>query len=145
MSSTNVGARNLGNPTSGTSTSTVTPAPLVPFMDGLSLPNFIKIINYPLLHDPILSAMPTNLPFKIPKFEGNPGEYPSNHIHSFHIWCSSSFITEDSIHFHLFQHTLTVIVAKWYVDQPHASNSTFVTLTEYFFHNSTYLFDMTLV
>lgn len=61
--------------------------------------------------------MPTKLPLDIPKFEGNPGEDPTNHVRSFHMWCSSNSITEDSIYLHLFQCTLARVAAKWYVDQ----------------------------
>jgi len=60
MSITNAGARNQGgnlgtkqgNPMSGTSTSMVNPTPLLPFMVGLSFPDFSEVINDPLLHDP---------------------------------------------------------------------------------------------
>lgn len=72
--------------------------------------------------------MPTQIPLHIPKFEGNHPEDLTNHVHSFHMWCSSNSIIEDSIHVLLFQHTLTGVISKWYVNQPHASYSTFLTL-----------------
>lgn len=126
MSGTDVGARtqggnpgsNQGIPTSGTPTGVVTPTPLLPFMFGLSLPEFSQLISDPLLHDPTWPTMPTKLPSDIPKFECNLGEDPTNHVRSFHMWCSSNSITEDSIRLHLFQCTLTRVATKWYVNQP---------------------------
>ena len=93
MSKTNVGAgnqfgnlgTNQGSHTNRTSTGMVTPPPLLPFMVGLSLPNFSQLINDPLLHDPNWSTMLIKLPFNIPKFEGNLGEDPTNHVISFHM------------------------------------------------------------
>ena len=48
------------------------------------------------------------------------------------MWCSSNFITQDSIRFHLFQRILTGASTKWYVDELHASHSTFTTLAKSF-------------
>ena len=101
-------------------------------MDGLSLPDFSQLINDSLLHDPTWPTMPTKLPSYISKFEGNPKEDPTNHVHSFPMWCSSNSITEDSIHI-LFKYRLTKGDAtKWYFDQPRATHSTFVTLSKAF-------------
>ena len=85
-------------------------------MESLSLPNFNQLINYPIRHDVGWPAMPTKLPSDIPKFEGLAGEDPTNHIRSFHMWCSSNSITDDSIHLQLFQRTLTGKASKWYVE-----------------------------
>jgi len=76
--------------------------------------------------------MPTKLPSDIPKFEGNPRKDPTNHVHSFHMWCSSNSIIEDSIYLCLFQHTLTGVDFQWYVDQPRATYSTLETLATTF-------------
>ena len=81
--------------------------------------------------------MPTKLPLDIPKFEGLVGEDPTNHVRSFHMWCSSNSITDDSVRLRLFQHTLTREASKWYVDQTSSSHSTFATLAKaflYYFH-----------
>jgi hypothetical protein len=51
----------------------------------------------PILHDPTWSNMPTKFPSDIPKFEGKPKEDPTNHIMSFHLWCSSNSIMEDYV------------------------------------------------
>lgn len=102
----NLGAEQ-GGPTRKTPNDVVALNPLLPFVIGLSLLYFHLLIIDPLLHDPTWLTIPTKLPSDIPKFEGNLGEDPTNHVHSFHMWCSSNSITEDSIHLWLFQHTLT--------------------------------------
>jgi len=122
----------LGNTTSGTSTSTITPIQFLPFMVGLNIPYFNQIINNPLLHSPSFQVRPTKIPFDIPKFEGNIREDPTNHVHSFHMCCSSNSITDESIHFCSFQFILTGVEAKCYVDQPLASHSTFLNIAKYF-------------
>lgn len=89
MSGTNVGSRNQGgiqgNPTGRTSTGMVTNLPFLPYMAGLSLPDFGLIIDDALVHGPNFPAMPTKLPSNIPNFEVSPREYPPNHVHSFHM------------------------------------------------------------
>ena len=76
---------NAGTTTSGAVTRMILVSPLLPYMAGLSLPDFSQLINDPIHHDPGWPAMPTKLPSNIPKFEGNVGEDPTNHVRSFHI------------------------------------------------------------
>jgi len=76
--------------------------------------------------------MPTKLPLEILKFEGNPGDNPTNHVFSFHMWCSSNSITNGSIYFRLLQCTLIRAVMKWYVDQPRETRSTLISLATAF-------------
>ena len=101
-------------------------------MVGLNLPDLDRLINDPIHHDASWPAMPTKLPSDIPKFEGLAGEYPSNHVRSFHMWCSSTSITNDSVGLQLFQRTLIGAGSKWYVDQPPSSHTTFATLARDF-------------
>ena len=54
----------------------------------------------------------------IPKFNGKQGEYPKNHVMTFHLWCSSNSLMDDSILLRLFQRTLTDMAAKWYIRLP---------------------------
>ena len=72
--------------------------------------------------------MPAKLPSDIPKFEGKAGECPQNHIMKFHLWCSSNNIIDDSIRIILFQHTLTDVAAKWYIELPQAKYPNFNSL-----------------
>jgi hypothetical protein len=61
--------------------------------------------------------MPSKLPSDIPKFDGNPGEDPSTHIMTYHLWCSSNSLMDDSVRLHLFQRSLTgAVTTKWYIE-----------------------------
>ena len=55
---------------------------------------------------------------------------------TFHLWCSSNNIVDDSIRLRLFQHALTDVVAKWYIELPQAKypnfNSLAFTFLQYF-------------
>ena len=72
--------------------------------------------------------MPAKLPSDIPKFEGKVGECPQNHIMTFHLWCSSNRMIDDSIRPRLFQCTLTGGATKWYIELPHAKYPQFNSL-----------------
>ena len=50
---------------------------------------------------------------------------------TFHLWCSSNSIVDDSIRMRLFQRTLTGFVAKWYIELPQAKYPNFMFL-QYF-------------
>ena len=73
------------------------------------------MIQYHMTHWP---AVPTKIPSDIPKFEGKIGEYPSEHVTTFHLWCSSNSLHDDLICLRLFQLTPTCPVAKWYIELP---------------------------
>jgi hypothetical protein len=60
--------------------------------------------------------MPTKLPSDIPKFEAKPDEDPGDHVTTFHLWCSSNSLKDDSIQLRLFQHTLIGSTGKWYIE-----------------------------
>jgi hypothetical protein len=73
------------------------PPPHMPYLASLNIPDLTKLTNDPILHNPTWPAMPTKLPSDIPKFEGKAGDDPANHIMTFHLWCSSNNIMDDSI------------------------------------------------
>jgi hypothetical protein len=75
-------------------------------------------MNDPVHHDLSWPPVPTKLPSYILKFEGNTGEDLGVHITTFHLWCSSNSLNDDSIHLRLFQCTLTTVVTKWYIELP---------------------------
>ena len=56
------------------------------------------------------------------------GEDPQNYIMSFHLWCSSNNIVDDFFRLRLFEHTLTGVAAKWYIELPHATYPKFSSL-----------------
>lgn len=75
-------------------------------------------MNDPIFHARHCLATLSKLASDIPKFEGKPREYPSNHVMAYHLWCSSNSLMDDSIRLHLFLCTLTRLVAKWYIELP---------------------------
>jgi hypothetical protein len=64
----------------------------MPYLSSLNIHDLTKPTN-----DPTWPNMPTKLPLDIPKFEGKLGDDPANHVMTFHLWCSSNNIMDDSI------------------------------------------------
>jgi hypothetical protein len=69
--------------------------------------------------------MPTKLPSNIPKFEANLNKDPGNHVTTFHLWCSSNSLKDDSVQLRLFQRTVIGSVVKWYIELDHSRYSSF--------------------
>ena len=84
----------------------------------LNLPDLSRLMNDPVSHDLVWLVVPTKLPSDIPKFEGKPREYPSEHVTTFHLWFSSNSLHNESICLRLFQCTLIGLAAKWYIELP---------------------------
>ena len=74
----------------------------LPFLDNLDLSYLSRLTNDPILHSPHCPQMPQKLPFNVPKFDGKLGEDPKNHVVTFHCWCFSNSLMDDSICLHLF-------------------------------------------
>jgi hypothetical protein len=104
----------------------------LPFVATLELPDLHRLTNDPIAYAPWWPVIPHKLPSDIPKFNGNPGEDPSNHVMTFHLWCSSNTLNDDSIRLRLFQRTLTGPAAKWYIELPRASFDNFSSLATTF-------------
>jgi hypothetical protein len=90
--------------------------PKLPFLATLHLPDLTRLLNDPICHDPRWPPMPTKLPSDIPKFEAKPNEDPGDHVTTFHFWCSSNSLKDDSVQLRLFQRTLIGSAAKWYIE-----------------------------
>jgi hypothetical protein len=99
--------------------------PRLPFLAMLNLPDLSKLMNDPVSHDPTWPPIPTKLPSDILKFEGKNGEDPGDHVTTFHLWCSSNSLNDDSIRLRLFQRTLIGVTAKWYIELPRGAYGTF--------------------
>ena len=69
--------------------------------------------------------MLTKLPLDIPKFEAKPNEDPGDHVTTFHLWCSSNSLKDDSVQLRLFQRTLIGSVVKWYIELDRSRYSSF--------------------
>ena len=75
----------------------------LPFLATLDLPYFSQLTNDPILRAPHWPQMPRKLPSGIPKFDGKLTKYPQNHVMTFHYWCCSNSLMDDSIYLCLFQ------------------------------------------
>ena len=82
-------------------------------------------MNDLIRYSPGWPSVPTKLPSDIPKFEEKNGENLADHITTFHLWCSSNSLIDDSIRLRLFQRTLTGNAAKWYIELTGGSFATF--------------------
>ena len=102
------------------------------FVETLELPYLNRLTNDPINYAPWWPVIPHKLPFDIPKFNGNPGEDPSTHVMTYHLWCSSNSLNDDSVRLRLFQRTLTSPAAKWYIELPRASFDNFTALATVF-------------
>ena len=118
------------NPQAGTFSTPVRPK--ISFLATLNFPDLSKLMNEPVRHDLSWPPVPTKLPSDILKFEGKFGEDPGAHATTFHLWCSSNFLNEDSVRLRLFQRTLTSTAAKWYIELPSAVFSSFWDLASAF-------------
>jgi hypothetical protein len=82
----------------------------------LDLPNFSRLRNHPISHNPSWMVMLANIPFNIMKFNEEPREEPSTHIMTYHLWRSSNSLMDDSVRLRLFQISLTQATTKWYIE-----------------------------
>jgi hypothetical protein len=78
----------------------------------LNLSDLSRLMNDTVCHDPKWPLVPAKIPSYILKFEGKSGEDPSDHVTTFHLWCSSNSLNDDSVCLRLFQHTLMGVAAK---------------------------------
>jgi hypothetical protein len=90
--------------------------PKLPLLATLHLPDLTRFLNDPICHDPRWPPMPTKFPSDIPKFEAKPNEDPGDHVTTFHLWCSSNSLKDESVQLRLFQCTLIGSATKWYIE-----------------------------
>ena len=92
-------------------------------------------MNDPVKHDTTWPPVSTKLPSYIPKFEGKVGEDPGAHVTTFHLWCSSNSLNDDTVRLILFQITLTSAAAKWYIELPSIAFGSFWDLANVFLNH----------
>ena len=97
----------------------------LPFPTTLNLPDLSRLMNDPVSHNSAWPDVPNKIPSNIPKFDGKAAEDPSEHVTTFHLWCSSNSLHDDSICLRLFQCTLTCPTVKWYIELPRGAYTTF--------------------
>ena len=90
----------------------------LPFLETLDLTDLLCLINEPIQHSHFWPHIPIKIPSDIPMFDKKPGEDPNNHVMSFHLWCSSNSLMDDSIRLRLFQRTSTGTAPKRYIELP---------------------------
>jgi hypothetical protein len=100
----------------------------LPFLATLDLLDLSRILNDPICHSPQWPTILAKLPSNIPKFNGKAREDLNNHVMTFHLWCSSNSLMDDSIRLRLFQRTLTGSAVKWYIELPRGFFADFNTL-----------------
>jgi hypothetical protein len=93
----------------------------LPFLVTLELLDLSKLANDPIIYHPSWPPVLVKIPTKIPKFEGKTRDNPASHITTYHLWCVSISMLDDSIKLHLFLHTLTCNAAKWFMELPKSS------------------------
>jgi len=69
--------------------------------------------------------MSTKFPSYIPNFEGKDNKDLGDHVTTFHLYYSSTYLRDDSIQLCLFQLTLIGTAVKWYNKLDHSRYSTF--------------------
>lgn len=98
----------------------------------MSLPELTKLTNDLIQYNLAWPLVPTKLPSDIPKFEGKSGEDSGDHVTTFNLWYSSNSMIDDSIMLRLFQFNLTENVAKWYIEFPGGTYTSFCDLANVF-------------
>jgi hypothetical protein len=93
----------------------------IPFLSTLYLPGLSHLRNDLIQHALFWSPIPTKLLYDIPKFNKKPGEYPNNHVITFHLWCYSNSLMDGSIRLIILQITLIGLEEKWYIELPRNS------------------------
>ena len=89
------------NPMSPFNQSSFMNTPL-PFLANLELPDLSKLTNDPIMHHLAWPPVPVKIPTDILKFEGKTGDDPTSHITTYHLWCVSNSMLDDSIKLHIF-------------------------------------------
>ena len=93
----------------------------LPFLATLELPDLSKLTNDPILHHPAWPPVPVKISTDISKFDGKMGDDPASHITTYHLWCVSNSMLDDSIKLCLFPCTLIRNATKWFIKLPTSS------------------------
>ena len=101
------------------------PKSRIPFLVMLNLPDLLILTNDLVSHNLTWSVVPAKIPLDIPKIEDKTGEDLGEHVMTFHLWCSSNSLNHDLVHLRLFQHILTGPMAKWYIELPQGTYTSF--------------------
>ena len=81
----------------------------MPFLAILDISDLYKLKNDPIYHNLLWLPIPHKIPTDIPKFEGKQGEDPGTHITTYHLWCVTNSMVDDSIRLCVFPTPLLAI------------------------------------
>ena len=73
------------------------------------------------MHHPSWPLVLVKILTNILKFEGKMGDDLASHITTYHLWCVSKSMLDDSIKLRLFPRTLIGNAAKWFIELPTSS------------------------
>ena len=96
-----------------------------PFLAMIDIPDLYKLTNDPIYHNLLWPPILHKILMDIPKFKWKQGEDLGTHITTYHLWCVSNSMVDDSVQLHIFPCTLIGNVAKWYIELPCMSVNTF--------------------
>jgi len=130
----NIGTQTMGRPQGSSSHMSLPWSELgashtLPFLAMLDIHDLYKLTNDPIYHNLLCLPIPHKITTNIPKFDGKQGEDLGTHITTYHLWCVSKSMVDNSIRLRLFPRTLTRNIAKWYIVLPHTLVNAFETLT----------------
>jgi hypothetical protein len=75
----------------------------LPFLATLDLPDLSRLTNDPIFHSLVWLVIPVNFLLIFQNLTETMAEDPNNHVMTFHLWCSSNSLMDDSVRLHLFQ------------------------------------------
>lgn len=86
------------------------------FLAMLELPDLSWLTNNPILHNLYWPTIFVKIPIDILNFVGKTREDPIMHITTYHLWCVSNSLLDDSMHIQHFPHTLTNNTSKCFIE-----------------------------
>lgn len=99
-----------------------------PFLATFDIPDRYKLTNDPIYHNIHWPRIPHKIPVDILTFEGKQGDDLGTHVTTYHLWCVSNSMVDESIWLWLFPCKLIGNATKWYIKLPCTSINTFGTL-----------------
>jgi len=85
---------------------------LLHFLETIDIPDMYKFTNDPINHKLHWPPISHKIPIDIPKFKGKQGDDLATNVTTYHLWCVSNSMVDDSIHLILFPRTLTCNATK---------------------------------
>jgi len=107
----------------------------LPFLATDDIPNLYKLTNDPIYYNLQWLLISRKIPTNLPKLDGKQWEDPGSHITTYHLWCVSNSMVDDSVWLRIFPRTINGNAAKWYIELPCVLINTFDALGMKFLKN----------